>query len=158
VGVQLQNPHIVDPENPEGSLIMRAQIRNAFNRLRRSFCEPVLPKLLAGPFGRTADEKLDAALADFKADRIDLFTKLSWRVSHRKRMVRMMNRIGVPIDYTIEQSWSEIKSADHRCAHCADAKRCDLWLASDFDCDRPQYFCPNAELFARLKSEAATAN
>lgn len=70
-------------------------------------------------------------------------------------MSEMMDRLGLDITLlAYGRPGMDLRSATHSCRYCRADDMCRDWLARmDQSIDRAPAFCPNAELFARMRAE-----
>lgn len=108
---------------------------------------------LLQPLGRASDSVIDAALRECGMTRTKLFTPGSAMVPHRERIAAMILMQGLDPETLTRNFWSLLKEAEHRCAHCENAKRCERWLEWGRNNDAPRMFCPNETTFERIKRE-----
>jgi hypothetical protein len=108
---------------------------------------------LLRPLGRACDGTINKALAARKLGRADLFTPGNTLAPHRHRLAEMLAVYHFSTPQIVARHWSELKLADHRCAHCADKKRCDRWLRGRRAGDSPKRFCPNVTTFERWRRD-----
>ena len=108
---------------------------------------------LLNPLGRTADSKIDEALATRRLERADLFKRRSTFAPHRHRIAALLAVHDLSPTQLVARHWPELKGADHLCAHCVDQIRCDRWLRGWHENDTPRRFCPNATTFEQWRHD-----
>ena len=113
---------------------------------------------LHAPLGRLDDRLIDRTLTGLAMERRDLFSPDTLLSPHRRRISAMMSKLGIAVDPVIAHYWSDLKMADHRCAHCWDVARCKQWLDFGQRSDEPKHFCPNAGFFAYIKNRPSPGN
>lgn len=123
--------------------------RRAPERLAR---RPFWP--LTVPLAWTSEEGLGHALGRAGLERVDLLRPFPGNAAHRHLMARMLERQGVEPVRAVARAWPELVAADRRCFECRAVRRCRDWLARPADPGEARTFCPNAELFIRLRGSA----
>ncbi len=108
---------------------------------------------LRHPLGRASDRAINKALAVRKLRRADLFDRKKPIAPHRHRLAEMLTVFHFSTRDIVARHWSDLKLADHRCAYCANKKRCDRWLRGRHWDDAPRRFCPNVTMFERWRRD-----
>lgn len=108
---------------------------------------------LLRPLGRTADSKIDEALATRTLERADLFKRGNTFAPHRHRIAAMLAVHKLSPRQIVAHHWPELKDADQLCASCINKKRCESWLRGRHADDAPRRFCPNAMTFERWRRD-----
>lgn len=124
--------------------------RAALKLITRNRVAPLLQ-----PLGRTRDSVIDDALGTCGMTRTKLFTPGSAMVPHRERIAAMIPMQGLDPETLTRNFWATLKEAEHRCAYCENARRCERWLKWGRSNDAPRIFCPNATTFEKIRREAS---
>ncbi|MGF1608713.1 MAG: hypothetical protein ACFCUQ_04910 [Kiloniellales bacterium] len=123
-------------------------INTALAGVKQVFCDDPL----LHPLGRASDSAIDEALMARGLERADLFTPGTTLAPHRHRLAAMLAIQGLSPRDVVADHWPALKTADHRCAYCANSKRCESWLKWGCPNDAPRMFCPSAAAFEQIKA------
>lgn len=119
--------------------------------LRRRRARRRLNRDLAG----LTNKELSDLLAKAGIRRSDLFAGLEGAPRHRRLMGHMLVRFGIDRETACQHNWRSLAQAERACAQCANAGRCERWLAWGRTNNAPTVFCRNAGLFTQMRLDLA---
>jgi len=123
------------PWHRAGSALRRSRARRRLNRTLVGFSNKELTDLLANAGMR----------------RSDLFAGREGTPRHRRLMGHMLVRFGIDRETACQHSWRSLAQAERACAQCANAGKCERWLAWGRTNNAPTVFCRNAGLFTQMR-------
>lgn len=122
------------PWHRVGATLRRTRARRRLNRTLADFTNQELTDLLA-----------KAGLS-----RSDLFAGREGTPRHRRLMGHMLVRFGIDRQTACRHNWRSLTQAERACAQCANAGKCERWLAWGRTNNAPTVFCRNAGLFTQM--------
>jgi hypothetical protein len=125
------------------------RIRRKIGARRRRWQHPVLSRTLEN----LCDDAIDRALRYAGLSRAQLFTSKNAIARHRVRMAYMLAALDVDVDDAVQGNWEAFKEADRNCSLCRQPGRCRRWLDWGQINDAPRMFCPNADLFLKIRAD-----
>ena len=126
---------------------VKHRLRNLRANLRRKRVLRRLNRDLAG----FSNRELADLLAKAGIGRMDLFTGFRGNRRHRRLMGQMLSRFDIDRETACEHHWRKLVHAEKACARCANADKCQRWLAWGRKNDAPNVFCRNAGLFTQMR-------
>jgi hypothetical protein len=115
--------------------------------LRRTRARRRLNRTLA----EFTNKELSDLLAEAGMRRSDLFAGRDGAPRHRRLMGHMLVRFGIDRETACQHGWRSLAQAERACAQCANAGKCERWLAWGRANNAPTVFCRNAGLFTQMR-------
>lgn len=102
-----------------------------------------------------SNKELADLLARARMRRSELFTGFNGNRPNRQLMGRMLRHFDIDRELACEHHWRKLVHAEKACARCANAEKCQRWLAWGRKNDAPNVFCRNAGLFTQMRLDLA---
>ncbi len=132
-------------------IVLKRSWQRASAALRRARARRRLNRTLAD----FTNKELSDLLATAGIRRSDLFAGSEGNPRHRRLMGHMLTRFGIDRETACRHDWRSLAQAERACAQCANAGRCERWLAWGRANNAPTVFCRNAGLFTHMRLDLA---
>jgi len=128
-----------------------ANVKHALRNLRANLRRKRVLRHLNRDLAGFSNKELADLLAKARIGRSELFTGFKGNRPNRQFMGQMLAHFDIDRETACEHHWRKLIHAEKACALCANAEKCQRWLAWGRKNDAPNVFCRNAGLFTQMR-------